>query len=140
MKSYHLFALLLFAVVLGACGGSSSNGGASAAASVVGLDPAAFQKAISWPGAYVLNVHVPYENEIEGTTAFIAYDRLRESASQLPKDKAAPLYVYCRSGNMSAQAVETLKKMGYTRLFELTGGMAAWREAGLPLVSKPGRS
>ena len=47
-------------------------------------------------------------------------------------DKKAPIFVYCLSGGRSAAAAETMRKNGYTTVYELTGGMLAWRSAGLP--------
>lgn len=35
--------------------------------------------------------------------------------------------VYCRSGSMSATAVETLARLGYEDIVELDGGMVKWR-------------
>ncbi len=42
----------------------------------------------------------------------------------LPRDK--DLVLYCKSGVRSAQAIETLKRAGYTRLRHVTGGVLAW--------------
>jgi phage shock protein E len=40
-------------------------------------------------------------------------------------DKNATIFVYCRSGNKSAIAVEVLTLMGYTNLYDL-GGIEDW--------------
>ncbi|MBN9294460.1 MAG: rhodanese-like domain-containing protein [Flavobacteriia bacterium] len=42
-------------------------------------------------------------------------------------DKAAPVYVYCRSGGRSAKAVEQMKKMGFREIYELEGGILSWK-------------
>lgn len=41
--------------------------------------------------------------------------------------------VYCRSGVRAALAAATLKTLGYTDVANLEGGIAAWKQAGLPL-------
>jgi len=56
-----------------------------------------------------------------------------ESASNLPKNKALPLVVVCPSGVRATRAAATLKKLGYDNAHALAGGLAAWREANLPL-------
>ena len=56
-----------------------------------------------------------------------------ESAKQLPTNKALPLIVVCATGARSARAVATLRKLGYENARSLAGGLAAWREANLPV-------
>jgi rhodanese-related sulfurtransferase len=41
--------------------------------------------------------------------------------------------LYCASGNRSALAAESLQRMGYSNVYSLDGGMAAYKAAGLPL-------
>ena len=84
----------------------------------------------------VINVHIPYDDHIEGTDAFIAFDSILESPD-LPTDKAAPIALYCRSGNMSAQAAAALVDAGYTDVVDLDGAMNAWEASGNPLVDDP---
>lgn len=42
-------------------------------------------------------------------------------------DKAAPVYVYCRSGGRSAKAAEQMKEMGFIEIYELKGGILSWK-------------
>lgn len=56
-----------------------------------------------------------------------------ESASNLPKNKALPLVVVCPSGSRAVRAVATLRKLGFENASALAGGLAAWREANLPV-------
>ena len=56
-----------------------------------------------------------------------------EGASNLPKNKALPLVVVCPTGARAARAAATLKKLGFDNARALAGGLAAWREANLPL-------
>ncbi len=48
-------------------------------------------------------------------------------------DKDASIAVTCGSGRNSALAAATLAEMGYVNVSMLAGGMAAWRQAGLPV-------
>lgn len=82
----------------------------------------------------LINVHTPYEGEIEKTDMFIDYDAMMANQEKLPQDKNAPIVLYCRSGRMSAEALQTLKDMGYTNVSHLAGGMEAWQEAGYQVL------
>jgi rhodanese-related sulfurtransferase len=56
-----------------------------------------------------------------------------EKATDLPKNKALPLVVVCPTGARASRAVATLKKLGFENTHVLAGGLAAWREANLPV-------
>ena len=51
----------------------------------------------------------------------------------LPTNKAVPVVLMCPTGTRSARAVAVLKKAGYENVRTLAGGLAAWREANLPV-------
>lgn len=42
--------------------------------------------------------------------------------------------VHCRSGVRSVLAAATLQDLGYTKVANLTGGITAWKQEGLPTV------
>lgn len=53
--------------------------------------------------------------------------------SQISKlDKSKPIFVYCLGGGRSASAASSMKSKGFKEIYELNGGMMAWRSAGLP--------
>lgn len=41
-------------------------------------------------------------------------------------DKTKPVYIYCASGGRSGEAMELMKKKGFTELYNLAGGYNAW--------------
>lgn len=47
-------------------------------------------------------------------------------------DPAAPTYVICQGGYRSSIATSILEKAGFSELYNVTGGTAAWMAAGLP--------
>lgn len=106
------------------------------AAPLARLDPEAFAARVADPAAFVVNVHTPYEGEIEGTDAFIPADEIA-GHSMLPSEWDADILVYCRSGRMSQAAADALLDAGYTNVADLAGGMDAWAEAGRPLRRQP---
>lgn len=44
-------------------------------------------------------------------------------------NKSDTILLYCRSGNRSALAADTLQKLGYTNVLSMIGGYQAWQEA-----------
>jgi len=47
--------------------------------------------------------------------------------------KEIPVFVYCAAGKRSAKAAEILKEKGFKEVYQLKGGLDAWKEAKLPL-------
>ena len=59
---------------------------------------------------------------------------LSKRLSELEKQKAQSVITVCASGTRSATAVAMLSRAAFTQVVSLDGGMAAWREQGLPTV------
>jgi rhodanese-related sulfurtransferase len=102
------------------------------------LNTDGFASAAAAPDAVVVNVHVPYEGEIDGTDAFIPFDQIVGHVD-LPTDRDARLVLYCRSGNMSEQAGNAVIAAGYQDVSHLDGGMNAWSDDGRELRTVAGR-
>lgn len=100
------------------------------------LDPAAFADRMQDNGAVVINVHIPYEGELDQTDEFIPYDKILDDP-KLPRDKSSEILLYCRSGRMSEEAGIALHSAGYTNVSHLEGGMRGWEAAGRQLVHNP---
>ena len=49
-------------------------------------------------------------------------------------DKNKELYIYCRSGGRSGKAAKQLEKMGFTRVYDLQGGIINWGNNNLEVV------
>lgn len=49
-------------------------------------------------------------------------------------DTNTPVFLYCRSGQRSAQAANLLSSMGFKAVYSLKGGIGAWASEGKPLV------
>ena len=56
----------------------------------------------------------------------------RDVVSEYP-DKSTELILYCGGGYRSALSADMLQKMGYTNVWSMDGGWAAWKEAGAPI-------
>jgi hydroxyacylglutathione hydrolase len=83
---------------------------------VIDVRAAAEWKAGHLPGA--THIHLGY---------------LRDRLEELPSDR--PLVLQCRTGGRSTIAASLLRTAGRRDVSNLTGGIVAWDEAGLPVVS-----
>ena len=50
-------------------------------------------------------------------------------------DRNATILLYCRSGNRTSRVSDLAHRLGFTRIFDLRGGILAWSRAGLPLTA-----
>jgi rhodanese-related sulfurtransferase len=55
-----------------------------------------------------------------------------ESGELKSKDKT--IIVYCETGDRAPKAAAALKKQGFEKVVNLSGGLAAWKQAGLPVA------
>src|SRR5450755_3626316 len=61
-------------------------------------------------------------------------DQLVKAGETLKRQKDKPIVVYCDSGPLAASAVRQLVAQGFTKVFSLRGGLAAWRTDNLPVA------
>ena len=59
--------------------------------------------------------------------------QLGDRIAEIEKYKDKPLIVCCASGMRSSKACRELKGLGFAQLYNLTGGIDAWTQAGLPV-------
>jgi len=73
-------------------------------------------------GAYILDVREMPEYELGHIkqATIIPLSQLRDRIDEVPRD--VPIYVHCRSGQRSYNAVLTLQAKGYTQVFNISGG------------------
>ena len=100
-------------------------------------DAQSFARLIADSTVIILDVRTPAEfaeSHIQGAINIDYYqsDFQQQFVAQMPTDRT--IAIYCRSGRRSALAAAMLAPKGY-RLVNLAGGIIAWREARLPLVT-----
>ena len=57
--------------------------------------------------------------------------QLNERLSELKQYKDSPVITQCKSGRRSAQALDVLKSAGFSKVYNMDGGIMAWDKAGL---------
>jgi rhodanese-related sulfurtransferase len=85
--------------------------------------------------AVVIDVRTPEEfatGSLPGARN-IPVDKFDQKMRDIKKDK--PLIVVCASSSRAGRAAAQLRASGFGEVYVLAGGLAAWREAGLPIRS-----
>jgi len=85
--------------------------------------------------AFVLDVRTAgeYKEGFIGNATNISSTEISSKLGHLPADKETPILVYCLTGARSSRAAGILSKDGYTNVNNLSGGINAWKAAGLPV-------
>ncbi|HEX4376604.1 MAG TPA: rhodanese-like domain-containing protein [Steroidobacteraceae bacterium] len=87
-------------------------------------------------GATVLDLRAEQDYQaghINGARHFDS-GQLANAAEALKRYKERALIVYCDRGSSAPAAVKMLSSQGFTKVFNLRGGLAAWRAENLPLA------
>lgn len=82
----------------------------------------------------LIDVHIPEQEHIEGTDAFIPYNDIDSIINQIGEDKDTKVILYCRSGSMSKDTANKLVDLGYTNIYDLDGGINEWISNGYETV------
>ena len=125
----NLFNVLLLSFLFLSCNGQNSK--------VETIPAKVFaQKIKETPNAQILDVRTPAEFSSEhidkANNVNWNGDNFVGEASSF--DKSKPVFVYCKVGGRSAQAADKLQELGFTKIYNLDGGIMKWNAAGL---SKP---
>ena len=63
----------------------------------------------------------------------IPLSQIAGRSAELKKHTGRPVVAYCARGNRSRSAGTALLKAGFSEVYNLSGGLQAWKDAGLPL-------
>jgi len=64
---------------------------------------------------------------------WLPLSQLDARVGEIEKFKDKPLIVCCATGNRSSTAAAALRKHGFSNVVNLSGGITAWQQAGLPV-------
>ena len=65
----------------------------------------------------------------------IPFDELEANKDKIEKYKSRPIIAVCNQGVTSTRVVKSLRKTGAENVYGLKGGITAWTQANLPLVT-----
>jgi rhodanese-related sulfurtransferase len=86
-------------------------------------------------GALLLDLRTPeqYQAGHVAGARQMSGEQILKAAETLKKHKGKHVVVYDDSGSLGAAAVRQLAAQGFTKVFALRGGLAAWRADNLPV-------
>ncbi len=96
------------------------------------IDVQELRRMLPQGGFTLIDVREPQEvmrGKINGAVP-IPRGVLESQIDQATSNFDEPIVLYCASGNRSALAAQSLKKMGFTNVSSLIGGWKAWMESG----------
>lgn len=131
----HPQLLIAFGVIVALIIGSYVRAGLQGFKSVEPMDAIDL---INHRDAVVLDTREPHELE-EGSiinAVHVPLGQLGTSLNKLDAYKSRPVIASCRSGSRSGVACTTLVKNGFQEVYNLRGGILAWKNASLPLEKK----
>lgn len=100
------------------------------------VKPVPAEKLMAAEGALVIDVREPKEFEVEHLAGAknIPIRQLTSLIDTLPNETDAPILIYCRTGHRGAIGLAVLRMLGYTNVRSISGGLEAWKAAGLPIT------
>jgi len=135
MRKSIIFTLLLVVIIFGACKETPTDI-TSIKGEIELISPQQVYDAIYKDRSIqLIDVRTPEEfkgNHLKGAQNIcVTSDDFKEKVKMLDKNK--PVYVYCNRGGQSAQAAIALKELGFTKIYDMEGGILLWEENKLEL-------
>lgn len=101
------------------------------------LTPEEVRRLLDEGAVDLIDVREAYEHDagrIEGAR-HVEIPKLTAAAAEM--DQERPIVFYCRTGARSSMTTQAFRASGYNA-FNLTGGLMAWVDKGLPIVPDDG--
>jgi len=83
----------------------------------------------------ILDIRTPEEYEESHIKGSLNVDYKNENFKEeiVKLDQSKKYFVYCRSGKRSANSRKIMNELGYKKVYDLQGGILAWKEKEYPL-------
>jgi rhodanese-related sulfurtransferase len=135
MKRILAFLTLVLACAAAAMPGLNAADKGAPKIKHVGVEE--FDKLRQNPTNVVLDVRTKKEHgdaHLPGAVLIdIIEDNFEEELRKL--DKSKTYLVHCAVGGRSSRACKKMEQLGFTNLYNLKGGLAAWQKAGKPVAA-----
>jgi len=135
MKYIQLSGILLAIIC------SSLHGQSDTSSKYISLDPYYFHlEYLKRDPSIILDVREPFEfrgKRIREAENIPSAREMNALTDTLPGD--CSIFLYCTTGYRSKRAAENLYEKGFRNLFNLEGGLAAWKKEDMPVVKGTGR-
>ena len=104
------------------------------------ISPEDAAKMIASGQCHVVDVRTPEEFEMHRIRGahLLPVQQLQQRHGEIPRDSAKKILIYCEHGVRSAGTCDALARNGWQNIVNMTGGMAEWVEAGLPIARGTG--
>ena len=123
MKTILKLTILLFVATLAISCNTKSQSQSDAISVITSTEFK--EKSVTHP---IIDVRTPQEfreGHIEGAININYFDKT--FLDQIAKyEKNEPLFIYCKSGNRSDQASKKIADFGFTKIYDLEGGILNW--------------
>ena len=102
------------------------------------VPPAEAVRFMNHDGALMLDVREDSElvNGSVTDAKHLPLELLKQRLEEIDEYKERPVIAYCGTGQRSAQACAILRKHGFQQVYNLKGGLNAWKGEGLPVVKR----
>lgn len=130
MNLFSKFLVLILFFSLFSCNGQTAT-------AIKSIEPKVFsEKITTTPNAQIIDVRTPKEFAAGHLDNAVNIDWLGDNFEATIKklNPSKPIFVYCKSGNRSAQAAAKIEELGFKTIYNLQGGILKWDAEGF---SKP---
>lgn len=128
--TFKIYVITLFSFLILSCNGQKND-------AYENIAPARFsEKITAVPNAQIIDVRTPeeYNSQHIDQAQNINWNGNDFENKVAALDKKQPVFVYCMVGGRSKKASDKLVEMGFSKVYDLEGGIMKWNAAGL---SKP---
>jgi len=125
MKNVFLSLVCVTSLLFNSCKGQTNKVNEN-------IEPKIFAEKITNTDVYLIDVRTPqeYASQHIGNAVNIDINSSDFDAQVSNLDKNKPVYVYCLSGGRSSRAAQKMSELGFTEVYNLSGGITKWNAEG----------